>query len=182
MYIDIGERIAGKQDGPSRIIEGPPRPPWIATNVTFGPIYEKLVVIFSPCYAYVCSMMRSYCREILITLNSVSKGPQNPPNMTQISYLFHILNLNLKSSYHIASLFYMYMYIDMGERIVGQQYRFSLIIAVLPRAPQITKNEHFLHFGPCMKSCLLIVFPCCTYISSVMRSAFADILPNMTPK
>ena len=27
MYIDIGERIAGKQDGPSLIIEGPPRPP-----------------------------------------------------------------------------------------------------------------------------------------------------------
>ena len=39
---------------------------------------------------------------------------------------FHILGLNLKISYQIASLFH--MYIDMGERIAGKQDRFSLII------------------------------------------------------
>ena len=41
-------------------------------------------------------------------------------------YIFHILDLNLKSSYQIASLFH--MYIDMGERIAGKQDRSSLII------------------------------------------------------
>ena len=47
MWIDIGERIAGKQDGPSLIIEGPPSPPppRIAKKIIFftlGPIYEQL--------------------------------------------------------------------------------------------------------------------------------------------
>ena len=39
---------------------------------------------------------------------------------------FHILGLNLKNSYQIVSLFD--MYIDMGERIAGEQDRHSLII------------------------------------------------------
>ena len=42
--------MPGKQDGPSRIIYGPPRSPRIAQNehfFTLGPIYEKLVIIFS---------------------------------------------------------------------------------------------------------------------------------------
>ena len=42
--------MPGKQDGLSRIIYGPPRPPRIAQNAhffTLGPIYEKLVIIFS---------------------------------------------------------------------------------------------------------------------------------------
>ena len=50
MYIYICERMAGKQDGPSLIIEGPPRVPRIAKNanvLTLWPIYEKLVVIFA---------------------------------------------------------------------------------------------------------------------------------------
>ena len=41
--------MPGKQDGPSRIIYGPTRPPRIAQNANFftlGPIYEKLVIIF----------------------------------------------------------------------------------------------------------------------------------------
>ena len=73
MQIDIGERIAGKQDGPSLIIYGPPRPPRIAQNAPFftlGPIYEKLVIIFFPCYKFVCSVMRSYCPEIFVHLGS----------------------------------------------------------------------------------------------------------------
>ena len=70
MKIDIGERIAGKQDGPGPIIYGlprPPPPPRIAKNTHFcilWPIYEKLVVIVFPCYTYVCSVMRSYSPEI----------------------------------------------------------------------------------------------------------------------
>ena len=42
--------MPGKQDGPGPIIYGPPRPPRIAQNANFftlGPIYEKLVIIFS---------------------------------------------------------------------------------------------------------------------------------------
>ena len=35
MHIDIGERIAGKQDGPGPIIYGPPRDPRIAKNAHF---------------------------------------------------------------------------------------------------------------------------------------------------
>ena len=41
-------------------------------------------------------------------------------------FFFHILGLNLKISYQIASLFH--MYIDMGERIAGKQDRPNLII------------------------------------------------------
>ena len=46
-----------------------------------------------------------------------------------IMIFFHILDLNLKSSYQIASLFY--MCIDMGGRIAGNQDRPSLIIGPL---------------------------------------------------
>ena len=59
--------MPGKQDGPGPIIYGPPRPPRIAQNANFftlGPIYEKLVIIFFPCYKFVCSVMRSYCPEM----------------------------------------------------------------------------------------------------------------------
>ena len=35
MYIDMGERIAGKQDKPSLIIEDPLRAPKIAPKYTF---------------------------------------------------------------------------------------------------------------------------------------------------
>ena len=41
-------------------------------------------------------------------------------------YFYHILDLNLKRSYQIASLFH--MYIDMGERTAARQDRPSLII------------------------------------------------------
>ena len=44
MQIDIGERIAGKQDGPSLIIERPPRAPWIVKNekkITLWPLYKQ---------------------------------------------------------------------------------------------------------------------------------------------
>ena len=57
-----------------------------------------------------------------------------------LKYFIHILDLNLKSSYQIASLFHMHT--DMGERIAGKQERFSLIIEAPPppRDPQIAKN------------------------------------------
>ena len=50
---------------------------------------------------------------------------------------FFIFCLNLKISYHIVSLFD--MYIDMGERIAGKQDRPSLIIEDPLRAPKYPK-------------------------------------------
>ena len=49
------------------------------------------------------------------------------------SYCPEIMDLNLESSYHIASLFY--TYIVIGERIVGKQYMSNLVIAGLPQCP-----------------------------------------------
>ena len=86
---------------------------------------------------------------------------------------FHILGLNLKISYQIASLFH--MYIDMGERIAGKQDRPSLIIEDPLRAPKIPPKYIFKKKG------FQIVSPCCTYVSTVMRSAFADILGPLVP-
>ena len=58
--------------------------------------------------------------------------------MKKVFFFFHILGLNLKISYQIASLFH--MYIDMGERIAGKQDRHSLIIEDPLRAPKIAPN------------------------------------------
>ena len=66
--------------------------------------------------------MNSYRPEMLVTLG-FTEGPPRPPKYEQ--FVFHI-----SSSCHIAFLFN--MYIDMGERIIGKQYRFTLIIACLP--------------------------------------------------
>ena len=60
-------------------------------------------------------------------------------------YFCHILGLNLKMSYQIASLFHMTLYIDMGERIAGNQDRFSLIIEDPLRAPKYPQNIHFFY-------------------------------------
>ena len=59
------------------------------------------------------------------------------------SIFFHILGLNLKIPYQIASLFD--MYIDMGEGIAGKQDRPSLIIEHPLRAPQIAQNNILAH-------------------------------------
>ena len=130
--------MPGKQDGPGPIIYGPPRPPRIAQNANFftlGPIYEKLAIIFFPCYKFVCSVMRSYCPEIFCSPGFEVRPPPGPPKYEKKYYFFHILGLNFKMSYQIASLFH--MYIDMGERIAGKQDRFSLIIEDPLRAPKI---------------------------------------------
>ena len=135
--------MPGKQDGPSLIIFGPPRPPPPpppnspkCAFFTLEPIYEKLVIIFFPCYKFVCSVMRSYCPEIFVHLAS-----PGPPKYEKKFYFFHILGLNLKMSYQIASLFH--MYIDMGESIAGKQDRFSLIIKDPLRAPKIPPKYNF---------------------------------------
>ena len=48
MYIDMGERIAGKQDRFSLIIEGPQNTPKIYIFFTFWPINEKMVFKLFP--------------------------------------------------------------------------------------------------------------------------------------
>ena len=48
MYIDMGERIAGKQDRFSLIIEDPLRAPKIFFVFTFWPINEKMVFKLFP--------------------------------------------------------------------------------------------------------------------------------------
>ena len=121
------------------------------------------------------------------------RPPQDPPNMKKVLFCFHILGLNLKISYQIASLFHMYIY--MGERIAGKQEWSSLIIEDPLRAPKIPPKYTFFFYilAHKWKTGFQIVSPCCTYVSTVMRSAFADILvplvpldfmygPNMTPK
>ena len=60
-------------------------------------------------------------------------------------YFFHILGLNLKMSYQIASLFHMYIHVDMGERIAGKQDRFSLIIEDPLRDPKIPPKYTFFY-------------------------------------
>ena len=63
------------------------------------------------------------------------KAPPGLPKYEKSIIFFHILGLNLKISYQIASLFD--MYIDMGERIAGKQDRLSLIIEDPLSAPKI---------------------------------------------
>ena len=60
--------------------------------------------------------------------------------------------------YQIASLFH--MYIDMGERIAGEQDRPSLIIEDPLRAPKIAQNIHFFFtFWPINEKLVFKLFP-----------------------
>ena len=74
------------------------------------------------------------------------------------------------------------MYIDMGERIAGEQDRPSLIIEDPLRAPKIAPKYFFFYIlAHKWKTGFQIVSPCCTYVSTVMRSAFGDILVPLVP-
>ena len=70
----------------------------------------------------------------------------------------------------------------MGERIAGKQDRSSLIIEDPLRAPKIPPKYTFFYIlAHKWKTGFQIVAPCCTYVSTVMRSAFADILVPLVP-
>ena len=61
--------------------------------------------------------------------------------------ILHILGLNLKISYQIASLFH--MYINISKKITKKQNKPSVIIEDPLRDPKIApKYTFFLHFGP----------------------------------
>ena len=75
------------------------------------------------------------------------EGPPRTPQIWKKVLFFSYFGFNLKISYQIASLFH--MYIDMGERIAGEQDRPNVIIEDPLRAPKIPpKYTFYLHFGP----------------------------------
>ena len=95
-----------------------------------------------------------------------------------------VMGFELKSSIQIASLFH--TYIDMDERISGEQDRQNQKFEYHQGPSNNQKYIYFLHFIPYIKNWFSIVFPC-TYVSTVMRSPFADILvidylPQLTRK
>ena len=92
---------------------------------------------------YICLL----CDEVLLPWNFRSPGfdiraPQDPPKYEKRYIFFNILGLNLKISYQIVSLFYMYM--DMGERIAGKRDRPSLIIEDPLQGPLNSPKYTFL--------------------------------------
>ena len=156
--------MPGKQDGPSRIIYGPPSP------------YMKNWWLFFSLVINLSALLWSLTALKFSFTWVRRKAPPGPPKYEKKYYFFHILGLNLKMSYQIASLFD--MYIDMGERMAGKQDRFSLIIEDPLRAPKIPPNYILAHKW---KNGFQIVSPCCTYVSTVMRYTFADILVPLVP-
>ena len=94
--------------------------------------------------------------------------------------LFHILDLNLRSSCQIASLFVAVLVRGYLESSLKQD-RPSVIIEG-PHGPLNCKTCAFLFiFWPIYEKLVVNCSPCCTYVSSEMRSAFADILVPLVP-
>ena len=69
----------------------------------------------------------------------------------------------------------------MGERMTGKEDRPSLIIEDPLRAPQIAQNKKKNILAHIWKTGFQIVSPCCAYVSTVVRSAFADIPVTLVP-
>ena len=110
MHIVMGERIAGKQDRPSLIIENPLRAPQITQNMHiflhFGSYMKNW---FSNCFPLLLCL---HCVEVCICWHFgacypwiLCKGPTWPRKKWNLFYFFHIFYFNSKGSYHIASIF-----------------------------------------------------------------------------
>ena len=127
-----------------------------------GDYFVFLFLIFIECFTTTFLRTHSFFCFLVINLSALLRGlsalkfsftwvrrkaAPGPPKYEKKVLFFHILGLNLKMSYQIASLFH--MYIDMGGRIAGKQDRVSLIIENPLRAHKIPpKYTFFLHFGP----------------------------------
>ena len=182
----MGERIAGKPDGPSPIIYGPPSPPPPPPNsqkckfFRLGPIYMKnwwlyfsLVMDLSALWWGLTALQFSFS---WVWCKAPQNPPPPPPNMKKKSFFF-IFGLNF--TYQIVYLFdSIHIYC---ERIAGKQDRPSLIIEWW--APQIAQNIiiFFYILAHIWKTGFQIVSPSCTYVSTVMRSAFAHISVPLVP-
>ena len=108
--------------------------------------------------------IRDWCQNVgeYNTYNTWWRGGRGLPSL--IALFFHILGLNLKMSYQIASLFH--MYIDMGETIAGKQDRFSLIIEDPPQGPQNTPKIYiFFTFWPINEKMVFKLFPLVVHMS-----------------
>ena len=79
--IDIGERIAENLDGPSLIIQGPPRALRIAKNAYYFTINFPLL--------YICSMTRSYCLKVWSPY-APPPPPHPRPSKYENIYIFFI--------------------------------------------------------------------------------------------
>ena len=137
--------MPGKQDGPSRIICGPPRPPPNSPKCAFfalGPIYEKLVIIFFLVINLSALLWGLSALKFSFTWVRRKAPPQDPPNMKK-SIIFSYFGFKLKNVLSDCFLIF-HMYIDMGERIAGKQDRFSLIIEDPLRAPKIPPKYIFV--------------------------------------
>ena len=91
--------IAGEQDRPSLIIEGPPGPPNSHTKncFTFWSIYEQIVVVI---IVFRCTYVSAFADNLVRPVPlDLTRGPD------KIDFLFHILDFNYKDSYRIASIF-----------------------------------------------------------------------------
>ena len=124
--------------GRVRLFLGHPGPPRIAKNAHFGilwPIYEKLAVIFFPCYTYVTCLL---CDEVLLPWNFHSPGfdiraPwQDPPNMKK-SIFFSYFGFKLKI--FISNCFLVWHVHRYGWEDSWKQDRPSLIIEDPPQGP-----------------------------------------------
>ena len=112
--------------------------PWYPWILCKGPTWpEKNKINFILFIFFILTQMVLIRLFLYLTCKTWVRGkaPPGPPKYEKKYYFFHILGLNLKMPYQIASLFH--MYIDMGERIAGKQDRFSLIIEDPLRAPKI---------------------------------------------
>ena len=85
----------------------------------FARTQSRLVVF--PSYTYVYGVIRSTFADNLLHLDSKYRGPQKLKKK-------YIMDLKLKSYYHIVSLFDMHVHFDMSDRIAWKQDGPILII------------------------------------------------------
>ena len=109
------------------------------------------------------------------------KAPPGPPQIWKKVLFFSHFGLKLKnwlSDCFLISHVHRYGWEDSWKARIGLLW--SLKTPSGP--PKYPKNIHFFYIlAHKWKNGFQIVSPCCTYVSTVMRSAFADILVPLVP-